>query len=239
MILSEVQIKPLILLGAGGHAKVLLSLINELSLPILGVSAPELVKEHKSTWRGLKVLGPEDKLIEFNKNDVHLVNGIGQLVNSNNRRRLFEKFTQQGYYFPVLIHPRAYVDPTAILAEGVQVMAGAVIQADSFVGKNVIINTHVTVDHDCKIDDHIHIAAGATLCGNVYVSSDTFIATGSCIAPGINVGEGAVIGAGVSIVRDVASRQLVMPALVRQINLNTLEKDAILQEAKGRGNGSA
>ncbi|HHF7346232.1 TPA: acetyltransferase [Legionella feeleii] len=216
MILNKFQ-RPLILLGAGGHAKVLLSLVRALDLPVLGVCAPELVNQGANFWRDIRVLGTGDDLTEFNPDEVALVNAVGRRVgDTNSRQRIFETLKAKGYYFPALVHPAACVDPDAHLQEGTQIMAGAVVQADARIGNNVIINTRASVDHDCVIEDHVHIAPGAVLCGNVYVGKRAFVASGATLIPGTKVGNDAVVGAGASIVRDVAPGQLVLPALIRR-----------------------
>ena len=213
------QQMPLILLGAGGHAKVLLSLIKALHLPVLGVSAPELENTGVDFWRGIKVLS-NNEVKEKNPTTVALVNAVGRRVgDSNPRQKIFETFKLLGHSFPVLIHPQAYVDPTAIVNEGVQIMAGSMIQADACIGQNVIINTRAVVEHDCIIEEHVHIAPGAVLCGKVHVAKGAFVACGANLSQGIHIGEGAVIGAGVSIVRNVAREQLVLPASLRYSNL--------------------
>ncbi len=206
--------RPLIILGAGGHAKVLLSIIQAAGIPVLGVCAPELVAQGIELWRGVPVLSiVDDNLTAFPPNDVVLINGIGNQVG---RQQLFEKFKAQGYYFPVLIHPHACIDPTVTLDEGVQVMAGAVIQIDTCIGKNVIINTRASVDHDCIIEDHVHIGPGAILCGHVHAKKGAFIASGAIVIIGIELGEHAIAGAGASIVRNVEPGQVILPAAIRK-----------------------
>ena len=205
--------QPLILFGAGGHAKVLLSLIQAAGLNVLGICAPELVHQGIDSWRGCPVLSlTDDNLKAYSQDQVALVNGVGHQVR---RQQLFEQFNAQGYHFPVLIHPHAYVDPSAILNEGVQVMAGAVIQADACIGNNVIINSRASVDHDCVIGDHVHIAPGAVLCGGVHVCQGAFIGSGATVTHGIKVSEKATAGAGVSVVRDIPSGCILLPASIR------------------------
>lgn len=205
--------KPLILLGAGGHAKVLLSLLQANGFEVIGVTAPELTESGAHEWRGIPVLHVGDDITAYPLLQVGLVNGVGE---QHARRRLFERFKAKGYYFPVLIHPNAWVDPSATLDEGVQVMAGAVVQVDACLGKNVIVNTKASVDHDCVIEDHVHIAPGASVCGHVHVKTGAFIASGVTIVIGIQVGESAVAGAGASIVRDIDPGTVVLPAPVRK-----------------------
>lgn len=204
---------PLIILGAGGHAKVLLSLLQAIGRDVFGVCAPELTEQGIDRWRGIPVLNlSDDNLTAFPPDKVALVNGVG---NQFGRQWLFNKFKAQGYHFPTLIHPHAWVDPCAKLDEGVHVLAGAIIQVDTVIGKNVIINTRASVDHDCILEDHVHIAPGAILCGHVHVKQGAFIAAGATAVIGMHVGENAVAGAGVSIVRDIAPNYTVIPAPVR------------------------
>ena len=213
MPLEPNGLKPIILLGAGGHAKVLLSLLQAKGFQVLGVTAPELTASGAHAWRGIPVLPVGDDIRAYHPADVGLVNGVGEL---HARRRLFERFKAHGYFFPVLIHPHACVDPSATLHEGVQVMAGAVIQADACLGQNVLVNTQASVDHDCIIEAHVHIAPGASVCGHVHVKEGALIASGVTVVIGIQVGEGAIAGAGASIVRDIDPETVVLPAPVRQ-----------------------
>lgn len=205
--------KPVILLGAGGHAKVLLSLMRAAGFDVLGVTAPELMASGVAEWRGIPVLNLDDELTGLSPTDVALVNGVGA---QQPRKRLFERFKVKGYDFPVLIHPTAWVDSLAMLDEGVQVMAGAIVQVDTRLGKNVIVNTNASVDHDCLIEDHVHIAPGASVCGHVRVKEGAFIASGASVVIGIEIGEYAVAGAGASIVRDIEPGTVVLPAAVRK-----------------------
>lgn len=221
--------KTFILIGAGGHAKVLFSLIKAVGLNVRGVCAPELVSQGITTWRGIEVIGSGDDITAFSPSNVYLINGVGKRVGDTSRQRLFDEFKTKGYHFPSLIHPQAYVDETVELEEGAQVMAGAIIQADARIGRNVIINTHASIDHDCIVEEHVHVSPGAVLCGNVYVARCAFIASGACIIPGVKVGEEAVIGAGASIVRDVLPHEVVLPALIRR---NPLVQGNIKRELK-------
>ncbi len=207
------QNKPLVLLGAGGHAKVLLSLIKAAGLTVLGVCAPELVEQGVTSWRGINVLGTGDDMHDFPPGRVDLVNAVGKL---EIRQTLFTIFKDKGYYFPILVHPHAWVDESVRLGEGTQVMAGVVIQADTCIGMNVIINTQASIDHDCVLGEHVHIGPGAMLCGGVRVHKRAFVASGSTLIVGVNVGEGAVVGAGASVVRDIKAQQVVLPASVRR-----------------------
>ena len=87
----------------------------------------------------------------------------------NLRERLYAAWRAKGYDFPALVHPSAWIAPGVILGDGVQVMAGVVIQPGCAIGENSIVNTRAGVDHDCSIGCDVHVAPGATLCGAVTV----------------------------------------------------------------------
>lgn len=201
---------PLIILGSGGHAKVLLGLIRAAGLRIQGVCAPELAGSAGGEWRGVAVLGGDEALDRFDPQTIRLVNGVGQLVGSAVRRQLFERFVARGFYFPALVHPVAWIDASARLDQGAQIMAGAVIQPDVSLGASSIVNTGASVDHDCRIGAHVHIAPGATLCGGVTVCDGAFVASGATVLPGCTVGEGAVVGAGAVLTRDLPPGRILL-----------------------------
>lgn len=206
---------PLVLLGAGGHAKVLLALIKSLGLPLLGVCDPGLAQAGEKQWRGVTVLGADEALDKLDPGSVGLVNGIGQLVGNDLRRRVYERMSRRGFSFPALLHPNAWVDDSVEVGDGVQVMAGVVVQPDVYVGANTIINTHASVDHDCRISPHVHIAPGAVLCGSVNLGESVFVGSGARVIQNINIGAHVVVGAGATVVKDVPAMFMVKGASVR------------------------
>lgn len=193
-----------VLLGAGGHAKVVLSLARAVGWTVLGVCDPELARLGHKEWRDLHVLGGDEALAGLNPEQVVLLNGVGQTsALPGARRRLFEELRQHRFQFPILAHPHAAVDPSAVLEEGAQIMAGAVVQADCHVGANTIVNTHASVDHDGVVGAHVHVAPGAVLCGNVRVDDNAFIGAGATVVQGVHVGSEAFVAAGSLLTRDL------------------------------------
>lgn len=207
---------PLVMLGAGGHAKVLLSLAQSAGWQVVGVCDPELDRLGVKEWRGIPVLGDDRALEKQDKKAIWLINGIGQLVGGQARQKAFETLSAQGFHFPVLIHPSAWVDSSVRLSDGVQVMAGAIVQADVEVGPNSIINTGASVDHDCRLAGNVHVAPGAILCGSVQVATEVFIGSGACIIQGVHVGTGAVVGAGVTLTRNLSDQQILLGPAARK-----------------------
>jgi len=205
----------LVMLGAGGHARVLHALLVAAGHQLAGVCDPFLDAQGVPSWNGVPVLGADDALLKFSIAEVGVINGLGQLVGERRRQALFLRFSGLGYTFPPLVHPAAWVAPCVVLAPGVQVMAGAVLQPSCTIGANTIINTRAGIDHDCHIGADVHIAPGATLCGGVTVGDGAFVGAGATVIQGIAIGAGAVIGAGATLVRNASAGARVLGAPVR------------------------
>lgn len=180
--------KPLILLGGGGHGRVVRALMEEIGATIAGVADPAL----SGDWNGIPVLS-EDALPAPDAVDLAL--GVGQLPRREIRRNLFERFSAEGYHFPALVHPAAWIARDVNLDEGTQIMAGAVIQPGTRIGFGTIVNTAASVDHDCTIGAHVHIAPGATLCGDITVGDGAFIGAGAVVLQGQSIAAGHVVHA--------------------------------------------
>lgn len=210
---------PLIIIGGGGHAKVLASTLLLQHRSVLGFvemnpSPPPLL--------GIAHLGEDSSIFLYPPDQVRLVNGVGS-IGTTVRRLLYEKFQQRQYVFETVIHPSAIIAPEVDIEDGVQVMAGTVVQPGSRLGANAIINTGARIDHDCSIEAHVHIAPGVTLSGNVHIGEGAHVGTGASVIQGITVGATAIVGAGAVVVSDVPAGVTVVgvPAkpLVRRIAL--------------------
>lgn len=196
---------PAILIGAGGHARVVASMARALNISIIGVCDPALADQGQTNWNGLAVLGADSALGGYNPAQHVLLNGIGMLPSVTTRRDVHQKFQGIGWQFVTLVHPTAWVAPDVVLGVDIQVMAGAIIQPGSVLADGVIVNTRVSVDHDCSIGKHSHIAPGATLCGAITAGQGVFVGAGATVLSSINLGSGAIISAGSTITRNVAA----------------------------------
>jgi UDP-perosamine 4-acetyltransferase len=203
--------EPIIIIGGGGHAKVLIDALRLNSHQILGVVDP-VAPASGSGPPGTPYLGGNEVLDRHAPDTIMLVNGVGSLPGRDRRRSLFEELAARGYEFLTVIHPSAVIGAETTFGAGVQIMAGAIVQAGTSIGANTIINTGASIDHDCRIGRDVHIAPGAVLCGSVIVGDGAHIATGSNIVQSITIGANAVIGAGSTIVHDVADGAKVIPS---------------------------
>lgn len=104
-----------------------------------------------------------------------------------------------------LIHPSAIVDKNVLLGEGLQIMAGSVIQPKTVLGNYVIINTNANIDHEVIIEEGCEVGPGATLCGNICLKKNSWVCAGATILPRICVGEGSIVGAGSVVTKDISS----------------------------------
>ena len=199
--------RPLVLLGAGGHAQVLVALVRATGGEFLGVCDPLLTASDVSRWNEIKVLNNDSALERIGPDMAGLVLGIGQIVTGNLRERIYLTWSERGYEFPALIHPTAWIAPGVEYKDGTQIMAGCVIQPGCQIGVNSILNTRASLDHGCRIGNNVHVAPGATLCGSVTVDDGAFIGAGATVIQGVHIGAGAVVGAGVTLVRSVASNE--------------------------------
>ena len=208
--------QPVIILGGGDHAKVLINALRASSIKMLGVIDKDPAR-HNTFIMSVPVLGDDSVLDRHRPESVLLVNGIGSINVSHNRAMVYESFKKKGYSFISVLHPSTVVASGVILGEGAQIMAGAIIQPGSRIGANAIINTHVTVDHDCEIGDHVHLAPGVTLSGCVRVGSKTHIGTGAIIIQGISIGMNCMVAAGAVVVSDVPNGLFVAGLPAREI----------------------
>lgn len=196
--------KAILVIGAGRHAGVLLDILLDQETTVAGI----LDKDRENVGcrvLGVPVIGTDDDIDQYPPEEYELVNAIGSSRSTAIRRMVYENYKRKGYRFHSAIHPRACISRRAVLGEGVQVMAGAVINVGAVIGEDAIINTRASIDHDCRIGAHVHIAPGCVLSGNVTVGDGTHIGTGSAVIQQVTIGSDTLIGAGSAVVKDIPS----------------------------------
>lgn len=207
--------KPVLLIGAGGHAKVLLDILLNESANIVGIleQNPTVANLY-----GVPIIGTDETVKNFSPTQIVLVNGIGSATGTALRRRIYDKFTAWGYAFRQVIHSKAIISPRAQLGLGVQIMAGAIVNIGSVIGDDTIINTGASIDHDCRIGAHTHIAPGCVLSGGVTVGANSHIGTGTTVIQDVTIGQNVLIGAGSAVIGNIPAgeRAMGVPARYRQ-----------------------
>jgi sugar O-acyltransferase (sialic acid O-acetyltransferase NeuD family) len=193
--------KPILLVGAGGHARACIDVIEqEGRFTVAGLVG--LPHEVGTRMLGYPVLGTDADLPILLGEHVHVLVTVGQIKTPESRMHLFELLEQNGCDLPVVVSPRAYVSPRATVGAGTIVMHGAVVNAGAVVGRNCIINSQSLIEHDVVIADHCHIATAAIINGGVNVGEGTFIGSGSCVRQGTKIGERCLIGMGQQVLAD-------------------------------------
>ena len=208
--------RPVIIVGGGGHATVVADVLQLQGYSVLGYT--DIDSEKGCLPPTIPFLGNDQAIFEHQPASILLANGLGSVRSTAGRRKIYEYFANAGYQFVRLVHPSAIVANDVTIQEGVQIMAGAVIQPGSRIGKNVIVNTRASLDHDCLLGDHVHVAPGVTLSGGVCVGEGTHIGTGATIVQGISVGKICLVGAGAVVVAAVRDGRVVVGVPAREVS---------------------
>lgn len=208
---------PLIVIGGGGHSKVLVDALSTLSADIIGftVCNPENLDRK---ILGIRLLGNDDAILQYSPDSVRLVNGLGSVGTTGKRRGIYDYFKSLGYSFVTVIHPASVISREVEVSEGAQVMAGAIVQPGSRIGKNAIVNTKASIDHDCIIGDHVHLAPGVTLSGMVRIGSGTHVGTGATVIQSVQIGKDCLIGAGALVLKDIPAGSTAFGVPAKVIN---------------------
>jgi len=193
-----------ILLGAGGHARVLIECAKQMDgIRIEGILDPRPSLIGKAL-DGIPILGDDDLLSQMRARKVeYFIVGLGGTGDNRPRKRLFEKALDHGLKPIQIQHKSAILSKQVILEEGCQLLPGCIVNSGSRLGSNVIINSGAIVEHDCTVGNHVHVATGALLASTVTLGEGVHIGIGAAIRQQITIGDYSVVGAGAVVVKDV------------------------------------
>lgn len=210
----------LIIVGAGGHGKVVADTAYEMGawekIAFIDDRYPEV-----SSILSWTIIGRANQAVDFIDEYTDVVVAIG---NNTLRLELLEHFEKLGFSIPSIIHPTAFVSKNAILGSGNVIFAQAVVNAGVKIGSGCIINTGATVDHDCNLDNGVHISPGAHLAGTVKIGETSWIGIGSSVIQNVNIGSKVIVGAGAVITKDIPSNVTVVGVPGRIIKANEVKR---------------
>lgn len=201
--------KNVILIGAGGHARSCIDVIEYDGR----FSVAGLIGQHSEIGTdvlGYQLIGTDADLPSLLALVPNALIAVGQIDTPEPRVRLFEMLKRIGFNLPSIISPFAHVSKHAEIGEGTIIMHGATINAGARLGRNCIINSHALIEHDATIGDHCHISTKAVLNGNVKMGNACYVGSGTVIKEGISIGNGCLIGMALSIRHDQINNEKII-----------------------------
>lgn len=204
--------KRVLVVGAGGHARVCLDVLAcDTSVHVVGcVSADGSAIENLGT----PVLGDDsDRSVVAGHDATHFFAAIGD---NANRERATARMKEWGLVPMVARCVSATVSPSVVVGPGTLLAPGAVVNAATHLDEGVIVNTSASIDHDCRVGAFAHVAPAVALAGGVIVGRRAFVGMGARVLPGVRIGDDATVGAGAVVTSDVPDGVTVvgMPARV-------------------------
>jgi len=194
----------LLILGCGGHAKV----VAETALASGLITTIAFVDDRCSSpgdlppVLGWPVLGPLAHALEPSLREQFVAAAVA-IGHAATRLHWLEQLRAAGYGLPVLIHPAAWVSPSAEIGCGSVIFAQVVVQAQAVIGAGAILNTSCSIDHDVQLADGVHVCPGARLAGEVHVGERSWIGIGASLIQQVRIGNYVTIGAGAAVISDL------------------------------------
>lgn len=194
------SIRPLVLVGGGGHCRSCLNVAEELDVPIFGILDPQAtgsIYQHP-------ILGGDEWISQqADLQQLQFLLTVGMVGSSALRQKLYLQLQQQHVAFATLIARSAWVSRHAQVEQGTAVLAFAMVNASAFVGENVIVNTAALIEHDAHVGAHSHIATRAVINGGARVGQGCMVGSNAVVLQGVQIADHVVIGAGSTVVKDI------------------------------------
>lgn len=213
--------EPVILIGASGHAKVIIDIIERAGqYHICGLI--DRAKAIGDELMGYPIIGQEEEFPELLQR--HQARYALVAIGDNwTRAQVVQRLRQRvpGLHFATAIHPAALIGRNVTIGEGTVAMGGVVINSDARIGSFGIINTNSSVGHDCLIGDYVSLLPGTTVGGGVRIGDHTAVCLGSRIIHQVTIGSYTVIGAGSTVLKDIPDHVLAFGSPARVIRSRT------------------
>ena len=190
--------RPLVLIGGGGHCKSVIDVAESVGFPILGIiDKLEMVGSRVLDY---EVIGTDNDIPDY-VDKADFVISVGQIKSPDIRRKIAEIVYKAGGHFATIIASDAYVSKHSKICEGTVIMHKAFVNADAKLGSHCIVNSMANIEHDCVIGDFCHISTGVMINGGCKVGNNCFFGSQTVLANGIAIEDDIVVGAG-SFVRN-------------------------------------
>lgn len=189
------------MVGGGGHAKVLMSLLLKSGAKVLGYTDDV----DRGKLLGVARLGTDEVLAATlaAHPDCAAALGVGKVTAHSSRLAILRRLQERGVALPPIVSRDAVCNLDVELGAATVVFDGAIVNSGTRIGEACIVNTHATVEHDCRLGQDVHVAPGVTLSGGVTVGDGCMIGTGANVIQGIRIVAGCLVGAGATVVADL------------------------------------
>jgi sugar O-acyltransferase (sialic acid O-acetyltransferase NeuD family) len=215
----------LIIVGAGGHGKVVLDILRAAGQHEPVGFVDSFANRAGTTYCGLPIFGPANVLPKLRQQNIR--GAIVAIGDCRARQRYATLLCEQGFELVNAIHPTASISPTAVLGKNIVIAALVAVCAEAKIGDSVILNTSCVVDHECEVGEAVHICPGAHLAGRVRVGAGAWVGLGSNVIQCMSIGEHAMVGAGAVVIHDVPANATVVgvPARVVKTVLHAIDAE--------------
>ncbi len=194
------QVKPLVLVGGGGHCKSVIEAAESAGREIKGIL--DFPEHYGEDCLGYKVIGSDDD-IPLYVNDYEFIVTLGFITDPNHRIKLHRLIEEAGGKLGTVIASSANVSRHAKIGKGTVILHNANINAGASIGKGCIINSGSNIEHDVEIGDYCHISTGAMVNGDGKIGKGTFVGSGAIVANGLSISDNIVVGAGAVVCSDI------------------------------------
>jgi sugar O-acyltransferase (sialic acid O-acetyltransferase NeuD family) len=200
----EALMKSILLVGAGGHAKACIDVIETEGRFRIGGLVDKEADTSKSIL-GYPIIGDDAELEALRSDYDFAFVAIGQIRSPNPRIQAYDALRALNFTVPAIVSPLAHVSSHARVADGTIIMHGAIVNAATSIGRNCIINSRALIEHDVTVGDHCHVATAATINGSVIIEDGVFIGSGATTTQGVTIGERCIVGARTLVRRDLSA----------------------------------
>ena len=179
--------KKIVLIGAGGHSKSCIEIIEENNDFKIEAIVDPFIKDKK--FQGYKVINNDDELIDIHKNINNAFICIGFIYKNNLTKRIniYKNLKKIGFNIPIIQSKNSYVSKKTKIGDGTIIMHNSFVNTNVSIGSNVILNTGSIIEHDSNIGDNCHISTGVIINGTCNVGDNSFIGSGSVLPNNYNV----------------------------------------------------
>lgn len=172
----------------------------------------------KGSFRECQMLPFDEFARRYKPSDAEIVIAVGE---PQNRNDLGTKVRANGYELATIIHPLAWVSPSARIGKGVVLQESVFVSAGADVGDNTYINGKTIIGHNVTVGDNSQISSFAMIAGTTVIGKNAYIGISAAIRDHLYIGDNVVVSMGAVVMRDVRDNKIVMGNPAREIAENS------------------